>query len=229
MAYLSKSAAKGLASISLILFFFSVAVFLILSCVDYSAPHTYKATDGTIQTELVFGTGTYWVVNLSVPFFFLLVFIISTVVEYFALKDASSLSKRDPAKKREKIDYEKSIAIYNWPLYRQDVWTFVVYTVALWAVLIGCYVGYQSFYGYNTAVTEDPEDSAGSEMTDKFQSNTLIAITIDMIVLWLAFDCIYAYTYEIYDSIEKYDKIEKKIIEIDGKDALRKPGQPNVF
>lgn len=228
MATLSKSVAKGLASLSLIIYFCSLAVFLILSLVDYAAPKL-TVTGGVTQTSLVFGTGTYWVVNLSVPFFFFLLFFLSTIIEYYALKEHAT-RRLDPAERpSEKINHEKAIAIYNWPLYKQDVWTFMVMNTALWAILIGCYVGFQVFYGYNVPITENPTGSDNYEMTDRFQSNTLIAITIDFTLLWLAFDCIYAYIYEIYDSIERSETLLQKIKKEYGRDSLRKPGQTNVF
>ena len=194
---LSKSVCKGIASLSLVMFYISISIFFILSIIDYSTPQMSINSSELLNTNLIFGTGTYWVLNLSIPFGFLLIFIITSVLEYFALlKDKNKT---------------KSLFIYMWPQYIQDVWTFIILVISFWVILIGFYVSYERKFGYNTNVTMNPPGGFSDEMTDRYTSITLIAIIMDIVMLWFGFDCIYAYIYGVYHTIEPTNKMIEKI------------------
>jgi hypothetical protein len=199
MTKYSKAVCKGVASLTILVFFFAISTFMVLSLVDYSAPHL--STVGGIQnTSLVFGTGTYWVVNLSIPFVLFVVFLITTILEYMSLEG-------HPSK------YAKEIAVYLWPEYKADVWSFHILVAAYLITLLGLYVGYQTDFGYNTDVTMNPLGGASDEMTDRFQSDTLFSIIFDIILFVSCFDCIYAYVFGTYDDLEHVEELESSIIQ----------------
>lgn len=185
---MARTVTRGIASLSLIIFFISISAFFVLSMIDYSAPHVITIAGLAVGTSLQFGTGNFWVLSLSIPFFFILSFIVSTIFEYYDLK------------RLKKKDFEKKLLyMYIWPPYKQDVWTLVIMTVVFWSILIGLFVSYQTRFGYNTDVTLNPLGGYSDEMTDRYDSDTQIAITIYVVLMALAFDCIYAYICCIYE------------------------------
>lgn len=166
---------RGIAFTSLIMLFVFYVAALLFSYVDFFGRDIGPGT----STQLVFGTGTYYVLLIAIPFVLLVTLIIAGHYD-------ASLSK----------GIEKAQFIY--PRYQWNMWTFYSYAIITWGIVFGLLVTFMVKYGFGNGVSIN-STTFNSLMVLQFKTNTMTVIISSFLMAALTLIAIYTYVVKIFE------------------------------
>jgi hypothetical protein len=177
--------ARGFGTVSLMVITFVYFITFVLSTFELMGKD-----ESMVDTKLIFGTGVYYVLILSIEAVLLITFFVAGHFD-------AMLSKGE----------EKAMFFYA--RYSWDAWSFFVMGVISWCLNLGMLAAFMIKFGWSA----DVNINAGtftSEMVIRFRTNTIFLIASSLLMLHASITMIYAYIVKAYE-IKSRTQIEQAI------------------
>lgn len=159
---------------SLLVTHFATAIFSILD--GQGGMNNADNTDVT----LVFGTGAWYIVAMSVPAVLMAGFLTFGSLEHESYRSGTA-----------------DRAMFSYPRYTWDVYTYVTLFFVYWGVTTSIQIAYMASYGFGH-LPSFAAGTSGHPATDKFLFISHFATAANAVLLMAGLDALYAYGMKIY-------------------------------